>query len=57
MFFFYSVLLNRSREWFCQDKKSFNYEHLNFPGKELNVTDITEQYFLEEKQKPGTLGL
>ena len=24
-------------------KKSFNYEHLNFPGKELNVTDITEQ--------------
>ena len=21
-------------------------EHLNFPGKELNVTDITEQYFL-----------
>ena len=23
-------------------KKSFNYEHLNFPGKELNVTDITE---------------
>ncbi len=26
-----------------QDKKSFNYEHLNFSGKELNVTDITEQ--------------
>ena len=24
-------------------KKSFNYEHINFPGKELNVTDITEQ--------------
>ena len=24
-------------------KKSFNYEHLNFPSKELNVTDITEQ--------------
>ena len=24
-------------------QKSFNYEHLNFPGKELNVTDITEQ--------------
>ena len=24
-------------------KKTFNYEHLNFPGKELNVTDITEQ--------------
>ena len=21
----------------------FNYEHLNFPRKELNVTDITEQ--------------
>ena len=24
-------------------KKSFNSEHLDFPGKELNVTDITEQ--------------
>ena len=24
-------------------KKTFNYEHLNFPGKELNVTDIIEQ--------------
>ena len=24
-------------------QKSFNYEHLNYPGKELNVTDITEQ--------------
>ena len=24
-------------------KKAFNSEHLNFPGKELNVTDITEQ--------------
>ena len=23
--------------------KTFNGEHLNFPGKELNVTDITEQ--------------
>ena len=23
--------------------KSFKYGHLNFPGKELNVTDITEQ--------------
>ena len=23
--------------------KPFNYEHLNLPGKELNVTDITEQ--------------
>ena len=22
-------------------QKSFNYEHLNFPGKELNVTNIT----------------
>ncbi len=21
-------------------------EHLNFPGRELNVTNITEQYFL-----------
>ena len=34
---YYSVQLNRSRQWFRQDKKSFNYEHLNFPGKELNV--------------------
>ena len=24
-------------------KKTFNSEHLNFPGKELNITDITEQ--------------
>ena len=24
-------------------KKKFNREYLNFPGKELNVTDITEQ--------------
>ena len=24
-------------------KKKFNSEHLIFPGKELNVTDITEQ--------------
>ena len=24
-------------------KKTFNSEHLNFPGKEFNVTDITEQ--------------
>ena len=28
--------------------KSFNYEHLNFPGKELNVTDITEHQELKE---------
>ena len=27
-------------------KKTFNSEHLNFPGKEINVTDITGQYFL-----------
>ena len=40
---YYSVQLNRSREQLHQDKKSFNYKHLNFPGKELNVTDITEQ--------------
>ena len=38
---YYSVQLNLSWEKFRQDKKSFNYEHLNFPGKELNVTDIT----------------
>ena len=24
-------------------QKPFNSKHLNFPGKELNVTDITEQ--------------
>ena len=24
-------------------KKTFNGEYLNFPGKELNVTDITDQ--------------
>ncbi len=24
-------------------RKLFKSEHLNFPGKELNVTDITEQ--------------
>ena len=31
-------------EFFHQDKKkTFNSEHLNFPGKELNVTDIKEQ--------------
>ena len=26
-----------------QKKKKFNSEHLNFPSKELNLTDITEQ--------------
>ena len=30
----------------CVWKKSFNYEHLSLPGKELNVTDITEQKIL-----------
>ena len=24
-------------------KKTFNREHLNFPGNDLNVTEITEQ--------------
>ena len=42
---YYLVQLNRS--WGVipsgQKKKTFNSEHLNFPGKELNVTDITEQ--------------
>ena len=33
-----------------------NYSTLNLPGKELNVTDITEQQFLQEKQNPVTLG-
>ena len=27
-------------------QKKFNSEHLNFPGKELNVTDIKKQWFL-----------
>ena len=26
-------------------------EHLNFPDRELNVIDFTEQYFLKEKYK------
>ena len=26
-------------------------EHLNFPGRELNVIDFTEQYFFKEKTK------
>ena len=43
VFVYYSVQLNRSWEEFHQDKKIFNSEHLNFPGKELNVSDITEQ--------------
>ena len=39
---YYSVQLNQSLN---QDfkKKLFKSEHLNFPGKELNVTDITKQ--------------
>ena len=28
---------------FVRTKKSFKYKHLNFPGKEVNVTDYTEQ--------------
>ena len=26
-------------------------EHLNFPGRELNVIDFTKQYFFKEKTK------
>ena len=26
-------------------------EHLNFPGRELNVIDFNEQYFFKEKTK------
>ena len=26
-------------------QKSFNFEHLNFPGKELNVSDITDHLY------------
>ena len=40
---YYSVQLNQSWEEFHQDKKTFNSEHLNFPGKELNVTHMTKQ--------------
>ena len=40
---YYSVQLNRSWGEIHQDKKTFNSEHLNFSGKELNVTDITER--------------
>ena len=40
---YYLVQLNRSWEEIHQDKKAFNSDHLIFPGKELNVTDITEQ--------------
>ena len=29
----------------------FGAEHLNFPGRELNVIDFTEQYFFQEKNK------
>ena len=47
---YYSVQLNRSWEEIHQakkkQKKTFNSEHLNFSGKELNVTDITEELFL-----------
>ena len=28
-------------------------EHLNFPGRELNVIDFTKQYFFKEKPKTG----
>ena len=34
-----------------------NFEFLNLPGIELNVTDITEQQFFKEKQNPVTLRL
>ncbi len=28
-------------------------EHFNFPGRELNVIDFTEQYFFKKKPKTG----
>ena len=43
IYMYYSVQLNQSWEQFHPDRKTFNSEHLNFPVKELNVTDITEQ--------------
>ena len=49
--YIYIYIVNWSWEQFHLDKKTFNSEHLNFPGKELNVTDITEQTFsLRRKQ-------
>ena len=32
-----------------EPKKSFNYEHLNFPGKALNVTDIKSNNSFKKK--------
>ena len=43
MYVLFSPLKPESANNSVRTKKSFNYEHLNFPGKELNVTDITEQ--------------
>ena len=30
-------------------------EHLNFPGRELNVIDFTEKYFFKEKKNRDRL--
>ena len=40
---YYSVQLNRSWSNSIGIKIKINSEHVNFPGKELNVRDITEQ--------------
>ena len=34
------IIQNRHRKEDWEDKKTFNNQHLDFPGKELNVTDI-----------------
>ena len=39
---YYSVQLNQG----SGPENHSKAEHLNFPGRELNVINITEQYFL-----------
>ena len=36
-----------------QKKKKFNSEDLNFPGKELNVTELQSNNFFKQKTKTG----
>ena len=45
LFKYYLVQLNRSWSNSIRTRKLFKSEHLNFPGKELNVTDITLNFF------------
>ena len=48
---YYSVQLNWSWKYFHQDKKPFNSEHLNFPGKELNVTELQSNNLRKNKNR------